>query len=507
MACACSAADEGDGADLAGATPLAGQTDERASPSFHAPEISGLPDANSSRPTPCDRAGDDVVRDLFCGDEPANVRSLSELLPRLQLHLSPDDAAYQSSIERGIYSSMVLLSHSTSLPGALVSALNPRAIVMNYNVFVAFNRGVQQAEIIARDRSGERLNFYLLSFNQACNANEHGCSFGDLYTPRIESDWEKVALQDDEELKNTPSDCRQCHQRGSEKPQLLMRELQGPWTHFFGPEESEPTELPFDEPSGSALLRDYLAAKDREPYAGLSTDMLRVTIGFTLQNYMGFSQPLLFDGSAILNERWPWRPEGYFPEPQRSPTWADNYAAFKRGEQLALPFYAPRAADMGKQAQLTAAYRSYLRDELAAEDLPDLSDTFSDDLMTRAELGLQTEPGATPAQALVQACGTCHNDVLDQSISRARFSVALGRLNSAELKLASARLKLPRGSAYAMPPGGARQVDAAGLAPLIQYLERNQRGEDDDALLEHAAQVGMNTRSTPPSFSGAAPRY
>ena len=43
----------------------------------------------------------------------------------------------------------------------------------------------------------------------------------------------------------------------------------------------------------------------------------------------------------------------------------------------------------------------------------------------------------TPPQLLIQACGSCHNDVLDQSISRARFNVAIGRLEREEVEQAS----------------------------------------------------------------------
>ena len=42
-----------------------------------------------------------------------------------------------------------------------------------------------------------------------------------------------------------------------------------------------------------------------------------------------------------------------------------------------------------------------------------------------------------------------------------------------------------------MPPRGRRQLDAEGLSRLIDYLKQNERSSDDDAFLEHAAQVGM----------------
>jgi mono/diheme cytochrome c family protein len=111
--------------------------------------------------------------------------------------------------------------------------------------------------------------------------------------------------------------------------------------------------------------------------------------------------------------------------------------------------------------------------------------------VTRAEIGFQTEPGASAVQALVQACGTCHNDVLDQTVSRARFNVAIGRLDRAELDTAIERLEAPQGTPGRMPPSGRRQLDADGLSRLLDYLKRNERSSEDDAFLEHAATVGM----------------
>ena len=123
--------------------------------------------------------------------------------------------------------------------------------------------------------------------------------------------------------------------------------------------------------------------------------------------------------------------------------------------------------------------------------MPDFADIFPDDPQIRAEIGLQTEPGATQAQVLIQACGSCHNDVLDQNISRARFNVALGRMSREEIDVAIARLKEPRDSILAMPPRGRRQIDAKGLEALISYLEGESRPAADDTLLDSAAKHGM----------------
>ncbi|MET0389869.1 MAG: hypothetical protein ABW321_28110 [Polyangiales bacterium] len=448
-------------------------------------------------PALCRRDNDDAVRSLFCGAERPAIGNLGDLqrllgFPVVEAGDTSLDA-YADAAGTG-FSSVTLLSHSTALSGRVVSPLNPRAIIQSENAVMAFSRGVQQVEIAARDAQAYRFNFYLIHFEQSCNAAEGGCKPGDLFTPRIESDWSRVAIQDDEDLKNSPSDCRQCHQRSSRErsdAMLLMRELEGPWTHFFAPDLDDQSALPFNEPNGKDLVRDYLAAKGDEGYAGVPTPILRSTVGFTLERVVSNAQPLLFQGGVIMNERWPYSPEGYAATPQRSQTWYAAYDAFKRGEQLALPYYEPRVTDPGKQATLTQAYRDYMSGALDAQDLPDLAEIFPDDPQVRAEIGLQTEPDAPPVQLLIQACGMCHNDVLDQDLSRARFNIAIGRLPPREREIAISRLQAPADHPGAMPPRDRRSLDDAARARLIDYLKRDSRSDEDDAQLEHAATHGM----------------
>jgi hypothetical protein len=202
------------------------------------------------------------------------------------------------------------------------------------------------------------------------------------------------------------------------------------------------------------------------------------------------SQPLVFDAPAILDERWPKGPDGYAAEPLASPTWERAYEAFKRGEQLALPYLETRATDPDKQAALTLAYAQYRAGASGADDLPDLGDIFPDDPATRARIGLDSEPDASPADALIQACGSCHNDVLDQSISRARFNIDVSRLDRAALDLAIDRIQLPRDAPGAMPPPEVRQLAPSSRARLIEYL-REDGPLSRDAVLERAAKLGM----------------
>jgi hypothetical protein len=464
------------------------------------------------RPGLCERPGDDAVRELFCGSSAPAIGSLDdfqELIKISPLIRASSGAmgtvgagdAYDAGVtfdSNTLVDVAVFLGHSTALSGHLVSPINPRAIVMGSETVMTFQRGVQQVELAALARDHKGFNFYLLSFEQACNQHEAGCRPSDLYTPRIESDWQAVSLRDDEDLKNTALDCRQCHQRGRDEPMLLMRELQSPWTHFFETDPLAGQEYAFPGVRGSDLVQDYRRAKGDEPYSGVAAEVLHHTVGGVLQNLVSRGQPLEFDSPTIQDERWPFSDDGGYPTtPLPSPTWERGYEAFKRGEQLALPYFEPRPTDPEKQARLTEAYRKYRAGELPADELPDLSDIFPDDPLVRAKIGLQTEPDATPAEALIQACGSCHNDVLDQTLSRARFSVALGRMDRAELDRAIERIELAPGTPGVMPPPEGRQLDADGRARLLTYLRDGTRSADDDARLEHAAVVGMTGGALP----------
>jgi hypothetical protein len=455
--------------------------------------------SDGTNPPLCARSGSDAVKDVFCAGDRLPITSLSDL--QRQLKIAPDRNTSGTAL--GIGAIGAVLGHSTSLSGHVVSAINPRVIMPREDnaLIFAFQRGVQRAEIAAIGRDDGILKFYLVTFTQACNGTSEGCRPGDLYTPSIESGWTNVDLQDDEELKNTPSDCRQCHERGREAPVLLMRELQSPWTHFFTGinSDTDPKYLTSGI-DGSMLTAQFQKAKGAEPYAGLAFESLQRTIGFVLQLSVDATQPLLFDAPTIMNERFPYTEGADWPgPPQRSATWDAEYAAFKRGEHLALPYFDAVVTDPDKLSRLTDAYQNFLAEKLSPADLPDLSDIFPDDATTRAEIGLQTEPGATPAEALIQACGNCHNDVLDQTISRARFNVAVSRLDHAELEIALDRLTLPDGDPRKMPPAESRQLDSVGRDRLVDYLTRAEFPAPDQAMLTRAAMLGMvgNSRPTP----------
>lgn len=436
----------------------------------------------------CDHDRGDKIRDLFCTDPPPDVRGLSDL--QTLLGTKPDDLGNRMADAYGASAFVTLLSHSTALSGQRVSALNPRMIVINEGVIMAFQRGVQKAEVIVEARNPGFFNFYLFQFEQACNDKPEGCSPGELFSPNVEQDWQRVAIQDDEDIKNTPNDCLQCHQRGQFR-QLLMRELNNPWTHFFQPLAQMPGQFLGPGVQGHDLLQDFLDARGDELYGGFDPKTVVGLAPFVLESTVGSDQPVLFDAPGIENERFPFN-DGYPDEPGPSPTWQAAYDAFKRGEQLALPYLEVRVTDPDKLADRSEAYVRYRNAELDLDELPDFADVFPDDPQTRARIGLQTEPDASAEEALIQACAGCHNDVLDQTISRARFNVDLWKLDRAELAVAIERIQRKPGSRGVMPPPEARQLDPEARARLLDYLERDPLAAEPDQRLQRAAAMGMS---------------
>lgn len=166
-------------------------------------EASGIDDAGpltaaarssrgaDGRPLLCQREveSSDPVRERFCAETPPAITSLSELKEQLMTDLF-------QRIPQELLPFPLLLGHSTSLSGHHVSSINPRAIfivAVGGGPLMTFTRGVQQAEISTMSLDQKTRRFYLLSFRQACNQRDEGCSPGELYTPQIEQDWLSVA--------------------------------------------------------------------------------------------------------------------------------------------------------------------------------------------------------------------------------------------------------------------------------------------------------------------------
>ena len=158
--------------------------------------------------------------------------------------------------------------------------------------------------------------------------------------------------------------------------------------------------------------------------------------------------------------------------PGQSATWNAIYERANRGDAIPVPYHDVKVTDPAKLAAMTRAYADYRAGLLAREDLPDIRDVFPDDPQLQARIGLTTEPGLSGEQVLTQACSMCHNQKLDQTISRSRFDVDLNLVEREVRERAIARIRLPADHPKAMPPALVRQLSDEGRERLIELLQR-----------------------------------
>lgn len=421
----------------------------------------------------CGRGRADTVIDAFCVEK-AKVSSL------LELRAAVGFESNENLLDHGF----ALTAHSTSLSLRVVSAINPRIIFVRPQirretqnvdfVSLAFARGEQFAELVSRDRNTDLLQFYLVTFTQDCNDKPEGCSPGDLLTETVESNWRNVNVYAEEDLENTPVDCRTCHQTngpGTEKI-LRMQEVEPPWNHWFWRQAA----------SGQTVLADYMAAKGDEMFAGLNYKEIYSSqpglLSFALSAVGSGTQPNAFVSATIEKEvdESAAAKGGDQPVdnsvPGTSKTWDAIYEKSKQGEAIPVPYHDVKVTDPKKLADMTQAYADYREGRLDRQDLPDLREVFLDDPARRAEMGLDTEPGMDGQAVLMQACGQCHNDRLDQTITRARFQVDLSKLDREEKDKAITRLKIPTGEPHAMPPPQFRRLSDEARQRLISLLQK-----------------------------------
>jgi hypothetical protein len=139
---------------------------------------------------------------------------------------------------------------------------------------------------------------------------------------------------------------------------------------------------------------------------------------------------------------------------------------------MTFPYHDVKVSDPAKLARMTDAYRAYRRGELDRSLLPDIRDVLPDDPQRLTEMGLMTEPGPSGEDVLLQACSICHNDRLDQTLSRARFRANLVGVGRGERDNAVARLRLTEDDPLAMPPPRLRTLTPEARSRAIEALLR-----------------------------------
>jgi len=425
---------------------------------------------------------DNSVRDLFCGSQPASITSLAALQSGLGLEFVSPNATGRRNNGRQGNPNFAITGHSSSLVGKFVNAINPRAIIFSDTGpgFVAsgFTRGDQFVEVVVQDRNRNRLSFFLVAFEQACNAAK-SCGFGDLLTPAIETNWTQVTLYNEEDLKNTTADCRQCHQingPGSEKI-LRMQELRDPWNHWFRDNRS----------GGATLLSDFKAAHgSNEAYAGIPAQLIDASDPAKLEDFLvnnGFSnQPNEFNSARIEAQvnQTPGQPANN-DIPGTSSVWNLLYQRANQGLAIPPPYHDVKVTDSNKLTALTDAYQNFINGNLASAELPDLRNAFLESRLY--EIGFAVDPSFGAQEILLQACSQCHNSNLDQTITRSRFNVNLNAMSDTrggllsgvardlEIGVAIDRLQHAPDSILIMPPAyWFRELSPAQITTVVNYL-------------------------------------
>ncbi|HEY6881342.1 MAG TPA: hypothetical protein VI299_25125 [Polyangiales bacterium] len=411
-----------------------------------------LPTGEAARQALCSRAANegrqDKVIQTFCDDAPPTVTSLKQLQSALKIDTTTIDFA--------------LSAHSTSLSVRNTSAINPRAILFQGSgsdlLTLGYTRGEQAAEIIVRDANSNNLNFYVGAYTQPCNAS-HNCAPADLLTPTTESDWVEFSLYPSEDLENTEFDCNSCHLVGNQRI-LRLQEFQSPWMHWLSLSTRE----------GNELLDDFHAAHGMaEEYAGIpgsrisSANMLEFEV-FLSQNGFG-TQPNEFPPQEL--------------DSAGMKKWNRNHLNSLQGKAIPVPYFKAHVSDPDKLSAMTSAYAAYMSG--SSTDLPDIRDLFLTQDLDKMG-GIHVPSQLTGQELVTAACSQCHDDRLNQTITRARFNVDLAKFSDLKggvlvgadrdvgLARAIARVRLPETDIAHMPPARVRSLSSSQVDALVAYF-------------------------------------
>jgi hypothetical protein len=420
----------------------------------------------------------DGVANVFCQPTPPRVTNLSELQIAVGLGFKDVGPAAQNGLNGN--PGFALTAHSNSLVLRGVTTLNPRAILFTPGVTspsspyvsLAFTRGEQFAEIIAKDMTTGNLTFYVVKFSQSCNSN-NSCSTGDLVTPAVEKNWTGFDVYRDEtHFKNTVFDCRHCHQPNAANPARLgMREVQAPFTHYF-------SDLSI---GGRALVSDFQEAHGTdEDYAGIPGQLIAKSDPSLLQKFVtaagfGLNLPNPYPSEVVEQEvevSSPMQPESNQTS-GISATWNSLFTTFLKTGLSPPPFHDVKATDPVKLSSMIGAYREFKEGRMPASKLPDIRETFPDDPLLLSKMGLRAQPGLDAQSLLINACLQCHTSQLDLTIGRARFSVdRLSLMSRTEKDIAILKINQPADSLSLMPPSRYRSLTEAEKKLLTDFLKQ-----------------------------------
>ncbi len=452
---------------LLGASACAGTPDAETSawdqlPTVVHPEpgLAALPTREAQHRAFCAEPRDDSFFRALCASPRPVIEDMAGLLRAASLEQAP---------------AFALTANSTSLVKRAVSSINPRLIVFPRvdekrerppeMTALGFVRGEPFVEVTSRDLSSGDYNFYLFTFERACDYAPGGCDLASLLGEELETGWTAFSVYGEQDLENTTFDCRSCHQPGGfGTPKILrMQELESPWLHWFPQRFVQRTD------SDRVLTAQFLEAHAVDSqYGGISIATIRDALdegsGAHLEALLvaegQTAQPNVFDPRIEAEA-----------QAGPSPTWEQQFALTLTGEAISVPYPLADVSDAQLRTARAAAYRDVMAGVAPRESLPDVRDLFSAD--AREKLGLVPRPGASGREVLVQMCARCHDGRGNPEISRNSFDVRrLDQLTSNQKAAAIQRMQAPADSVFLMPPWRAGSLPPAELAAAISELSR-----------------------------------
>ena len=405
--------------------------------------VHDLPEGEEQMDLLCKRnAGKtNLVIQKFCVEK---VRPTS--MKELQVALNMDPTGITARGQNGANGApgFAIQGHSSSLVGQFVSSINPRVVLFNNQTpgqpadstnFIAmgFVRGEQFAEIlVANDNGASNPDLFLVAFKQACNATPEGCSAGELLTPAVESNWTEFTVYQDEDLKNTIVDCRHCHQPEGTGTQVFgrMQELVNPWTHWMR-----------NNTDGQELINDYLAAHGPdEIYGGIPGSAFIASDPANLEDLVrtnNFNQDQVpeieFQTRDIQDEIQANNAAQPADNtiPGESQTWENLFAISATGVSadgrniIPIPYHDIKVTEPSLLQKYTQQYVDFRNGVVDMENFEDHRDIFRTDQKQRADMGFAVRAETPVETTIIQACFQCHNNKLDTSITRSKFSIGM----------------------------------------------------------------------------------
>jgi hypothetical protein len=423
-------------------------------------ELGSMPTREKQYDALCATPRNDSFFKRICGGVRPNIPDLASLLQLLGLDQNR---------------AFALTGNSTSLVAKSVSALNPRIIVFprvdatlqqkDDFVVVGFVRGERFVEITSRDPASGEPNFYLLTFEQACDY-QGTCDLASKLTEEIEHDWTAYSIYPESDLENTSLDCLACHRPAGfgTKKILRMQELSSPWLHWFPQRFVQRTDS------------DRILSAQFADIHGVDKQYGGVPIG-AIEN-------ALDDGSGAQLEALV-RAEGFGEQPNvfdprieaeakngdQSPTWLAQWTVATQGHAITVPYPRVDVTDEAKRTAATATYKNVVTGAAGRETFLDTRDVFSQDAAEK--LSFVPQAGADAQSVLVQMCSRCHDGRADPSIGRSKFNVlALDTMSADEKTIATSRVLEADDSVKKMPPWRSGQLTPEAITAVTTELTK-----------------------------------